>query len=66
MSELKVLGTNGGALRICLANPYQRILYFSLKTMFCVLKLHDVLLKAPPLVLGTYICGQTDRTVRPI
>ncbi len=52
-SEFKVPGTNGGALRICLANSYQRILYFSLKTMFCVLKLHGVLLKAPPLVPGT-------------
>ena len=47
-----VPGTNGGSLRIRLANPYQRILYFSLKTMFCILKLHGVLLKQPPFVPG--------------
>jgi len=46
--------TNGGSLRIRLANPYQRILYFSLKTMFCVLKLNGVLLKQPPFVPGTF------------
>ena len=46
----KVPDTNGGALRVRLANPYQGILYFSLKTMFRVLKLHGVLLKAPPFV----------------
>ena len=46
----KVPDTNGGSLRIRLANPYQRILYFSLKTMFCILKSHGVLLKQPPLV----------------
>ena len=53
-SEFKVPGTNGGALRVRLANPYQGILYFSLKTMFRVLKLHGVLLKAPPFVPGTF------------
>ena len=51
--KFKVSGTNGGALRVRLANPYQGILYFSLKTMFRVLKLHGVLLKAPPFVSGT-------------
>ena len=49
----KVPDTNGGALRVRLANPYQGILYFSLKTMFRVLKLHGVLLKAPPFVPDT-------------
>jgi len=54
--KIKVSGTNGGCLRLRLVNPYQRILYFSLKKVFCVLKLHGVLLKQPPLVSGTFLC----------